>query len=225
LVFRDEFNGASLNTADWEPNWLGASFTDITPPVNTSEGAAYDPARVSVSGGYLNLSLISSPITINGINYPYRSGIIQTNGPYGGTPLHQFTFGAFEARIYLPPSGSTIANWPAWWTDGQPVWPHNGEMDIIEGLGGSAQYHFHSDTTGDGGGPSGNYSGWHTFAGDWESGIVKFYYDGTLVGTLSSGITSSPMYLIINYGTGGCCSGTVVAPATMQVDYVRVWQH
>ena len=31
------------------------------------------------------------------------------------------------------------------------------------------------------------------------------------------------MYLILNYAVGGA-GGKVVAPSTMQVDYVRVWQ-
>jgi LEA14-like dessication related protein len=225
LKFADEFNGTSLNTADWWPNWVNASSpTEITVPVNTTEDAAYDPAQVTVSGGTLRLTLISNPITLGGKTYPYRSGMIQTEGRHScNCPMHAFTFGAFEARIYLPGSGSSIANWPAWWTDGQN-WPTDGEMDIMEGLSGSAAYHFHSDTTHAGASVSGNFTGWHTYGSRWQSGRVDFYYDGALVGSLTSGITSSPMYLILNYATGGCCTGPVVVPATMQVDYVRVWQ-
>jgi|GEM_PF-1170543 len=217
LKFADEFNGTSLNTADWTPNWLGSCCTQITAPVNTTEDAAYDPAQVTVSGGTLRFALISSPITIGSKTYPYRSGMIQSNGK------HQYTFGAFEARLYFPASGTSIANWPAWWTDGQN-WPTDGEMDIVEGLSGSACYNFHSQQSPPGGCPTGNFTGWHTYASNWQSGVVKYYYDGVLVGTQNTGITSSPMYLILNYATGGCCTGPVVVPATMQVDYVRVWQ-
>jgi len=225
LKFADEFNGTSLNTADWWPNWVNAtSPTQITEPVNTTEDAAYDPAQVTLSGGNLNLSLIASPITIGNKTYPYRSGMINTEGNHAlNNPMHQFTFGAFEARINLPASGTSIANWPAWWTDGQN-WPVDGEMDIMEGLSGQACYNFHSRHSPPGGCPAGNYTGWHTYASNWQSGVVNYYYDGMLVGTQNSGITSAPMYLILNYATGGCCAGPIVAPATMQVDYVRVWQ-
>jgi beta-glucanase (GH16 family) len=227
LVFADEFEGTSLSTADWQPNWVvGSSSTEITPPVNPSELAAYDPAQVTVSGGYLNLSLVENPVTLNGDTYAYRSGMIQTNGRIGQTPLHEFTFGAFEARINLPAARRTrIANWPAWWTDGQN-WPIDGEMDIMEGLSGNAAYHFHNAETGaegEGDFVPGDFTGWHTYGANWQEGSITFYYDGIEVGTITNGITSSPMYLILNYATGGS-GGRVTAPATMQVDYVRVWR-
>jgi beta-glucanase (GH16 family) len=224
LKFDDEFNGTSLDTLSWWPNWFGSTRTTITVPINSTEAVAYDPAQITVSGGYLNLSLAAKPVTVNGTTYQYRSGMVQTNGSGATSPFHQFTFGAFEARINLPASSNgAVANWPAWWTDGQN-WPTDGEMDVVEGLGGSACYHFHSPTTAAGDCPAGNFAGWHTYGANWRNGAVDYYYDGVLVGTLNSGITNARMYLILNYSTGGCCTGAIVAPATMQVDYVRVWQ-
>ncbi|RKP54352.1 glycosyl hydrolase family protein [Cohnella endophytica] len=218
LVFSDDFNGTTLDSAIWNSNWFGAT-GQITPPVNSYELAAFDPARVSVGSGSLSLSAISSPVTISGTTYPYRSGLINTNGH------KQFTYGAFEARIYLPASSTgVIANWPAFWADGQN-WPTDGEMDIMEGLGGQAAYHFISSSGNPGASVSGDYTGWHTFGADWEPGIVKYYYDGVLVGTLTSGITSTPMYLILDYAVGTPYGGPTVIPNTMKVDYVRVWQH
>jgi beta-glucanase (GH16 family) len=70
-------------------------------------------------------------------------------------------------------------------------------------LGGAAAYHFHSPGC--------------------QSGVVTYYYDGNEVGQITTGITSSPMYLILNYAVAGQ-GGAVVTPSTMQVDYVRVWQ-
>ena len=70
---------------------------------------------------------------------------------------------------------------------------------------------------------SGDFTGWHTYAADWQPGVVTYYYDGTEVGQITTGITSSPMYLILNDAVGGA-GGQVVTPSTMQVDYVRVWQ-
>ncbi|MFB7243788.1 family 16 glycosylhydrolase [Streptomyces populi] len=217
-VFSDEFNGTSLDGSKWNSNWFGCSGC-VTKPVNSAEASAYSPSQVSVSDGSLHLKLIEQPTTVGGKTYPYVSGLVNSNGKA------QFTYGAFEARIYAPSSGTKMANWPAFWTDGQN-WPTDGEMDILEGLGGSACYHFHSDAGGPGGCASGTYSGgWHTFGAEWKQGSVTYYYDGKQVGQITSGITSAPMYLILNNGINPDHSGTNVVPADMMVDYVRVWQH
>jgi beta-glucanase (GH16 family) len=215
-VFGDEFNGTSLDTSKWNPNWLGCA-TCTTPPVNSSEQDAYAPSQVSVGGGSLHLNMVQQSTTVGGKTYPYRSGLVESNGKA------QFTYGAFEARIYLPASGTGVANWPAFWTDGQS-WPTDGEMDVMEGLEGDACYHFHSPSGGPGGCASGNYSGWHTYGADWEPGSVTYYYDGKEVGQITTGITSAPQYLILNNGLNSS-DATPVAPSDMQVDYVRVWQH
>ncbi len=201
LIFDDEFsNDSSLNTSKWTPYWFSNG--------STSNGTTMDSSNVSVSGGSLNLALNGG-----------TGGLVSTNGKFS------YTYGFAEARIYLPPttSGSQIANWPAFWTDGQS-WPADGEQDIMEGLGGSACYHFHDPSGGPGSCASGNYSGWHTFGADWEPGSVTYYYDGVKVGTISQGITSSPMYLILE-NSDGSAGGQVVSPSTMKVQYVRVWQH
>ena len=54
-VFRDDFNGTTLDLTKWQPNWLGANNSTITPPVNGAELSCYDPSQVSVAGGYLHL--------------------------------------------------------------------------------------------------------------------------------------------------------------------------
>ncbi|WP_236652101.1 glycoside hydrolase family 16 protein [Streptacidiphilus neutrinimicus] len=215
-VFADEFNGTSLDTSKWNPNWLGCG-TCTTPPVNSSEQDAYAPSQVSVGGGSLHLAMAQEPTTVNGKTYPYRSGLVESSGKA------QFTYGAFEARIYLPPGSGGVANWPAFWTDGQS-WPTDGEMDVMEGLEGQACYHFHSPSGGPGGCASGDYSGWHTYGADWEPGSVTYYYDGKEVGQITTGITSAPQYLILNNGLNSS-DAQPVAPSDMQVDYVRVWQH
>ncbi|MEW1914909.1 glycoside hydrolase family 16 protein, partial [Kitasatospora sp. NPDC085895] len=126
-VFADDFNGTSVDSAKWTANWLGCA-TCTTPPVNSYEKAAYAPSQATVSGGSLHLTATPKAATANGTSFPYTSGMVQSNGKA------QFTYGAFEARIYLPGSGGKISNWPAFWTDGQS-WPTDGEMDVMEGLG------------------------------------------------------------------------------------------
>ena len=63
--------------------------------------------------------------------------------------------------------------------------------------------------------------GWHTFGVDWQPGRLTFYYDGRRVGTHTRGVTGSPHFLILNHGISGT---RVKVPATLKVDYVRVWK-
>ncbi|MFF3306426.1 family 16 glycosylhydrolase [Streptomyces sp. NPDC002952] len=216
-VFSDEFNGTQLDGSKWNSNWFGCSECDTKPP-NSAEGSAYSPSQVTVGDGSLHLKLIAKPTTVSGKTYPNVSGLVTSNGKA------QFTYGAFEARIYTPSSGTQMANWPSFWLDGQN-WPTDGELDVLEGLGGSACYHFHSTAGGPGGCASGNYSGgWHTFGAEWKQGSVTYYYDGKQVGQITSGVTSAPMYLILNNAINPSHSGTNLVPADMMVDYVRAWQ-
>ncbi len=213
LVFDSEFNGSSLDTSQWSTGWLGSG---ITQPVNSYEQECYDPAQVSVANGELDLTAIAEAETCGGVTRPYASGIVTTDG------LFSFTYGYMEARIWLPGSGE-IADWPAFWAVGQNS-PPDGEIDLVEGRNGLACAHFHNSAGALGTCESGTFTGgWHTFAADWEPGSITFYYDGTEIYEDTSGITSAPMYLILNLALDGSPSNTV--PATMRVDYVRIWQH
>jgi len=152
-VFDDEFDGTTLNSSNWStgPGWTGSG---ISIPANNLEKDCWDPAQVSVSGGTLNLGLVAHQETCGGVTKPYAAGGISTDNK------HMFTYGYFEARMYLPPaSDGSIANWPAFWTVG----PSNtGEVDTVEGLGGQACFHFHSSVATDNPGScvSGTMSGW-----------------------------------------------------------------
>jgi Glycosyl hydrolases family 16 len=221
LTFDGEFNGTSLDTAQWSTGWYGSG---ITPPVDSSEDNCDDPAEVSEGGGVLSLSLVQQSENCDG-QENYAAGLVSTMGSF------TFTYGFIEARVWLPGvpgSPGEVANWPGVWADGQ-IWPEDGEIDIAEGIGGQVCAHFHdaenTQGIGAGGGtgcPSGTYAdGWHTFAADWEPGSITYYYDGVDIGSVTSGVTSTPMFLILDNVAGGDLS----TPATMKVAYVRVWQH
>jgi beta-glucanase (GH16 family) len=214
LVFDDEFSGSTLNAGDWSTGWLGAG--RITAPVNAEELECYDPKHVVVTGGELQINLTETP-EFCGQSRPYTSGMITTDGKFS------FTYGFIEARVWLP-SSSVINDWPAIWADGQS-WPQDGELDVVEGLGGQACWHFHNSAGAPGGCETASFAGgWHTFGADWEPGTVTWYYDGIPVGTVSSGITSDPMFLAIDLAADTIYGGPVT-PGTLEVDYMRVWQH
>jgi beta-glucanase (GH16 family) len=215
LKFSDEFNGTKLDTGKWSTGWLASG---ITKGANGAEQGCYDPKQVKVSGGSLNLTAIAKQQSCGGKTQPYSSGMVNSNGKFN------FTHGTMEARIYMPAANGKIANWPAFWANGQN-WPVNGELDVMEGLGGKAAYHFHNPSGGPGSSVPGNFAGgWHTFAATWQPGSVTYYYDGKAVGKLTSGITSAPMYLILNNAVSKQYGGPTSVPATMKTDYVRVWQ-
>ena len=213
LIFSDEFSASSLDRAKWTPGWFG---TGITGPVNSGESACYDSRHVTLPGdGALHLRLDATANTCKGMSMPYTGGLVSSNG------LFQFAYGYTEFRVYLPATSSgQIANWPGTWSDGQS-WPADGENDTMEGLGGPACYHFHSNMGGPGSCAGGNYSGWHTYASNWQPGIVTYFYDGVKVGQITTGITAAPQYLILQYTINSSRVATV--PNEMQVDYVRVW--
>ena len=228
LAFDDEFDGSQLDTTKWSTGWLASG---ITAPVNSTEEECYDPDQVTVSDGSLNLALIKKSESC-GISHPvYASGLVNTNGKFS------YTYGFLAARVWLPAAtggAGKIADWPAVWTDGQN-WPADGEDDIFEGINGRACAHFHSTASPDGIGPADGTadvtvrsgcvhetlaSGWHTFGADWEAGSVTYYYDGKDIGSVTSGVTSAPMFVILDYASGP----PYQAPSTMKVDYVRVWK-
>jgi beta-glucanase (GH16 family) len=157
------------------------------------------------------------------VTEPYTSGMLTTNPSDGRSgPGYQYTYGVLEAKVYVPADGSVLADWPAVWTDGQ-TWPNDGEDDILESLGGVACWHFHDPLGGPGNCDASITPGWHTFASDWEPGSVSYYYDGVKVGSISTGITSAPMYIILSNGVG-TAPAAYTKPDSMQVSYVRVWQ-
>jgi len=222
LKFDDEFNGTGLDTANWSTGWFGPG---ITSPVNSQEEDCYDPAQVAESDGTLDLTLIQKSEDC-GISDPqYTTGLVSTKGKFS------FTYGFIEARVRLPSvpgNPGEAADWPGVWLDGQN-WPEDGEIDIAEGLNGRVCAHFHgpADPQGIGAGngtgcPGGTYTdGWHTFAANWEPGIITYYYDGVDIGSVTSDVTSAPMFVVLDYAAGH----PFQAPATMKIDYVRVWQH
>ena len=113
---------------------------------------------------------------------------------------------------------------PAVWAVSTPSETY-GEDDAFEGLGGQACYHYHVSSAAPGACDTTLTPGWHTFASDWQPGSITYYYDGIQVGQTTTGITSSPMYIILNLAVDNTYGGPIQAPATMRVDYVRVWQH
>lgn len=158
-------------------------------------------------------------------------------------------YGYIEARVYLP-SGQGL--WPAFWTIGADVyegvpWPVTGEIDVMESknLMTSLTGALHGPTT-TGAAYAQNIQvtpatalagNWHTYAIDWTAAAVTWYLDGTPYATITkAGLPAAdtwefdkPQLLQLNLAVGGDSPGspdsTTTWPASMLVDYVRIYSH
>ncbi len=220
ILFRDEFSGSSLDLSTWRPNWFGSSDTEITDPAESvhSDSCA-DPGMASVSGGELRLRVERQDC----LGHAYAGAAVSSNPAAGGN--FQFAYGYMEFRAILPAEDGI---WSALWLNGQS-WPADGEIDVLEsGLpsASSQKWHYHDSTIpGAGGGVTipGASTDWHTYAADWEPGLVRWYYDGDLISTLATGAIGVPHYLVMMASDWEPSDPS--GPATTRVDYVRVWQH
>ena len=143
LTFDDEFGGTGLDTSKWSDLWFGGT---------SMNGGTISPANVTESNGVLSLEMTSGNV----------GALVSSNPSGGASPGFQFTYGFTEARIWFPGNGTTVDNWPAFWTDGQS-WPADGESDIFEGLGtATSNYHSNSGANNSNTIPGTWAAGWHT---------------------------------------------------------------
>jgi beta-glucanase (GH16 family) len=230
-VLDENFSGTSLNPNLWQPDWFGD-----TVPVNATDGdlSCLSTSQVKVADGMLQLTTKRQNSACgygsNLVSHRYVSAMVSSNpaenalGPGKG---FAFTYGLIEFRAKIPAdSNGNCADWSVLWTAGQS-WPNTGEMDAFECLGSESTWALHSGRTGGAypyipGYPTGNYTGWHTFAIDWEPDVATVYFDGREVGAHNY-IQPSPNYIAISNTVRA--KAKVVLPTTLDVDWVRVWQH
>jgi hypothetical protein len=225
MIFRDDFSGTAVN-----PVWHTTQYWrhDYT-VVGGGELQAYDASGASVSNGLLHLS--ARPDGQYGV--PYVSGLVQTGGDdtVSGEPRFSFLHGYMEVRAKLP-SGKGL--WPAIWMMPASFNDDNGELDVMEFLGSDRtrlNFALHRNGLDDAHewvGPDFT-QGFHTFGVDWQEDHVTWYVDGIERARTSDPALICPeaMYPILNVAIGGWDGPPDAAtafPATMDVDYVRVWQ-
>jgi beta-glucanase (GH16 family) len=171
----------------------------------------------------------------------YTSGKITTRDKMLAEP------GRVEARIKLSPGQGL---WPAFWMLGHTVpslpWPACGEIDIMENKGSQPRT---SSSALHGPGYSGETpfahahplergtlsSDYHIFAVEWDSLRVQYFVDGVRhysvtrdqVQHYGQSVLDRPYFVILNLAVGGHFDGDpasdAIFPATMLVDYVRVY--
>ena len=171
----------------------------------------------------------------------YTSAKITTREPQ--LALFSQAYGQFEARIKVP-AGKGL--WPAFWLVGENLTRAGtakaGEIDVMEVLGdkvGQVEQHAHGPGL-DYGGPTilpagQTVSDWHTYAVQWTPEQISWQIDGRTTESLTRSqvagaawVFDHPFYLLLNMAVGGdwpgAPDGATAFPATMLVDYVRVYE-
>jgi beta-glucanase (GH16 family) len=231
LMWHDEFDGNAIDPANWTFDTGGGGWGNGEAEYYTSR-----PENARVENGLLVIEARQEKYE----GSYYTSARLKTQG------LQSFQFGRIEARLKVP-SGDGL--WPAFWMLGTDFngknWPDCGEVDIMEYVGREPDLIM---GTAHGPGYSGalGLSKWnrqeyniaddfHTYAVEWESGQIRWYYDGEPYFTVTRAdvgdrqwVFDHPFFIILNLAVGGQLAGPIGLktefPARLVVDYVRVYQ-
>ena len=234
LVWNEEFDGTSLNSADWNYETGGHGWGN-----NELQNYRNDPSNIRIENGRMIITARKEQFGGNA----YTSARLTTQGK------KEFQFGRIDIRAKLP-KGQGI--WPALWMLGSNIstvgWPACGETDIME-LIGHEPHKVHGTTHW---GPQGSNTStyrtgtytlqqgdfsdaYHVFSIIWVQDNIRFYVDDQLYHTVSISHVNpatyrhnAPFFFIANVAVGGNWPGspdaTTVFPQSMYVDYIRVFQ-
>jgi Beta-glucanase/Beta-glucan synthetase len=234
LVWSDEFNGKSLNSANWTYETGGSGWGN-----NELEYYTNSENNAFLTGGNLVIEARKETFGTNN----YTSARITTEDK------KTFTYGRIDIRAKLP-KGQGL--WPALWMLGNNIsqqgygWPACGEIDIMEllghdpkkvygtvhwGIAGQSSTHIggnYSITTGD------FSSSFHVFSLQWDASKLTVLVDDIAYFTANKSDVGSnypfdkPFFFIMNVAVGGNWPGNPNSftsfPQRMIVDYVRVFQ-
>jgi hypothetical protein len=232
LKWSDEFNGSSINTANWtfeqgnNGGWGNAELENYTDR----------PQNAFVSAG--NLIIEARRETLSGFDYTSARMITKNK--------RKFTYGRVDIRAKTP---TTKGIWPALWMLGNNIdavsWPACGEIDIMEQLGQESAknygtLHWGANSAGHqskGGNvvlAAGYDKEFHVYSVVWKTDTIQFLVDNVQYYEVPFSLVSGAnpftldQFFIFNIAVGGNWPGspdaTTVFPQRMVVDYVRVYQ-
>ena len=233
-VWSDEFDGSEVDENNWGYDIGGSGW-------GNNELEFYTNRNAYLTDGNL-------VIRANKENYggrEYTSSRLKTQSK------QTVNYGRIDIRAVMP-QGQGI--WPALWMLGSNFptvgWPHSGEIDIMEMIGGSGREntvhgtaHWYNQSNNQNASYGGNYelpsgetlsTNFHVFSIDWDSTSITWYLDNVQYHTMAINDSSSlaafrkDFFFIFNIAVGGNWpqypDASTVFPQRMVVDYVRVFQ-
>ena len=238
LIWADEFEANRLDQSKW--SYQTGTGCPALCGWGNNELQYYtdDAANVRLAEGKLIIQAREQQIR----NSEYTSARIRTINKA------DFRYGKMEARMKLP-EGQGI--WPAFWMlpteNVYGGWPKSGEIDIMEYLGqepnkvlGTIHFgpawpdnkYLSTDYYSKG---SSFAEAFHTFTVEWEPEQISWFVDGEHFATQTKADVApeqwpfnQDFHFLINLAVGGNLPGPVGEdvsfPATMEVEYVRVYQ-
>lgn len=246
LVWSDEFNGNSIDPANWhydigtgaEKGLTGWGNNELQYYTSRSENVRIEDF------GDGNRGLVIEARREGYEGSSYTSARLLTQG------LQSWTYGRIEARIKLP-KGQGL--WPAFWMLGNSIdtegWPRCGELDIMEYRGqntrevlGTIHYqnslgaHTYSGNNYEKHAGSDFSEGFNVFSVEWREGVISWYVNDTPI-HLENRWSSfdgqpapfdKPFFILLNLAVGGNFVGapnsSTSFPQRMYVDWVRVYE-
>ena len=233
-VWSDEFDGSEVDENNWGYDIGGSGW-------GNNELEFYTNRNAYLTDGNL-------VIRANKENYggrEYTSSRLKTQSK------QTVNYGRIDIRAVMP-QGQGI--WPALWMLGSNFptvgWPHSGEIDIMEMIGGNGRentvhgtVHWYNQSNNQNASYGGNYelpsgetlsTNFHVFSIDWDSTSITWYLDNVQYHTMAIDDSSSlaafrkDFFFIFNVAVGGNWpqypDASTVFPQRMVVDYVRVFQ-
>jgi len=242
-TFDDEFSGTALDRTKWVPVTSATSGL-IAGGSAAAMGCYVDsPDTISVGGGHLDLTVRreDTPVRCRGLgdtfdfDTPYTAGQVATSG------LFSQTYGRYEIRAKFPASTAAGLHSALWmWPQGFATAEAPGEIDIAEDysvIPGSAfaTLHYGKENHQMHMCPVADPTSYHVYGLVWTPKSVSIQYDGvtcmTEAGSDLDQFGISPYdqsYFLtltqtFGVGTNVFDPDTTPLPATMSVDWVRVW--
>lgn len=226
LVWQDEFtNGIG-------PDWVFETGTGSGGWGN-NELQYYRRENATVSNGQLVITARRE--SFGGMQY--TSARMKTQG------RKSWRYGRIEARIAMP---SFQGVWPAFWMLGDNItsvgWPACGEIDVMEHVNtggtvhGTMHWQDHNNTYANyGGSTSTSITSYHVYSIEWDASLIRWFVDGVQYheASIANGVNGTHefhnnFFILLNMAIGGNWPGFTIDnnafPASMYVDYVRVYQ-
>jgi beta-glucanase (GH16 family) len=235
LVKDYEFTGSSLPSG-WSAGVYNYGY----------DATCYQPSQVTLTGGTADLTAIQQATSSSsscGSAYPYQSGWISTNGAY------TLRYGLIDFRAKMP-AGQGL--WSGLWLTeplGSSPW---GEIDVQEMLLGNTHtvygslHDWESNATPIWGETQSTNmvadasQGYHDYQLIWQPGMLSWAVDGVVYAQYTEAeaqangqawpFDSIDDYLVADLAVagpndwGGAVTNSSIFPATLQLQYVKVWQ-